>query len=158
MDCFVALLLAVTGMGMSSRSRDMFCPSLASRSALSMNRGRREDRVHAAPAVSRAIVHKKVRTRAYRFGGGIPAFPARWFYGLYVLALVRLCFCATIIDDRLLAFRRLATSIGAAGPHDFTVRLCAQRQSHTERPPHLHPRSGRCATPLVSGEMALFLH
>ena len=48
-------------------------------------------------------------------------------YGLYVLALVRLCFCATIIHDRLLAFRRLATSIGAAGPHDFTVRLAHTR-------------------------------
>ena len=47
----------------------------------------------------------------------------------------------------------LTTSIGAAGPHDFAVRLCAQRQSHTRRPPHLHPRSGRCATPLLSGEM-----
>jgi len=23
-----------------------------------------------------------MRTRAYRFSGGNPAFPARWFYGL----------------------------------------------------------------------------
>src|ERR1700736_3410927 len=45
-------------------------------------RGRRECRVHAAPAVSRAIVQKK-RTRAYRFSGGNPTFPAQWFYGLY---------------------------------------------------------------------------
>ncbi len=44
-------------------------------------RGRREDRVHAAPAVSCATCTKK-RTRAYRFSGGIPAFPAQWFYGL----------------------------------------------------------------------------
>ena len=28
-------------------------------------------------------VHKKVRTRAYRFSGGNPAFPAQWLYGLY---------------------------------------------------------------------------
>jgi hypothetical protein len=27
-------------------------------------------------------VHKGKRTRAYRFSGGTPAFPAKWFYGL----------------------------------------------------------------------------
>ena len=44
-------------------------------------RGRRESRVRAAPAVSRAKAARK-RTRAYRFSGGNPAFPAQWFYGL----------------------------------------------------------------------------
>jgi hypothetical protein len=34
-------------------------------------RGRREDRVRAAPAVLRAIVATRVCTQAYRFGGGI---------------------------------------------------------------------------------------
>src|SRR5712672_3793264 len=47
----------------------------------SENRGRRECRVRAAPAVSRAKLQKK-RTRAYRFSGGNPAFPAQWLYGL----------------------------------------------------------------------------
>ena len=28
-------------------------------------------------------MHKEKRTRAYRFSGGSPAFPAQWFYGLY---------------------------------------------------------------------------
>ncbi len=28
-------------------------------------------------------MHKEKRTRAYRFSGGNPAFPARWFYGLF---------------------------------------------------------------------------
>src|SRR2546423_8432861 len=28
-------------------------------------------------------VHKEMRTRAYRFSGNTPAFPAQWFYGLY---------------------------------------------------------------------------
>src|ERR1700676_44302 len=28
-------------------------------------------------------LHKEMRTRAYRFSGGNPAFPAQWFYGLY---------------------------------------------------------------------------
>src|SRR5258708_22253754 len=27
-------------------------------------------------------LHKEIRTRAYRFSGGSPAFPAQWLYGL----------------------------------------------------------------------------
>ena len=45
-------------------------------------RGCRESRVRAAPAVSRAKGNKQKRTRAYRFSGEHPAFPAQWFYGL----------------------------------------------------------------------------
>src|SRR5438034_7338438 len=37
--------------------------------------------MRAAPAVSRAMGRRK-RTRAYRFSGGNPAFPAQWLYGL----------------------------------------------------------------------------
>ena len=33
-------------------------------------------------------MHKEKRTRAYRFSGDTPAFPAQWFYGLYVLSPV----------------------------------------------------------------------
>src|SRR5882757_1623928 len=33
-------------------------------------------------------VHQKMRTRAYRFGGNTPAFPAQWLYGLDVIVLV----------------------------------------------------------------------
>ena len=49
---------------------------------LPKRRGSRECRMHAAPAVSRAICAKQERTRAYRFSGGNPAFPAQWLYGL----------------------------------------------------------------------------
>jgi hypothetical protein len=45
-------------------------------------RGSRECRLRAAPAVSCAKMHKKKRTRAYRFSGNTPAFPAQWLYGL----------------------------------------------------------------------------
>src|SRR5207253_9659437 len=44
---------------MTSRSRDAFRPRFASLFALVENRGRREDRVLAAPAVSRAICANK---------------------------------------------------------------------------------------------------
>jgi len=33
-------------------------------------------------------MHKEMRTRAYRFSGNTPAFPAQWFDDLYVLSLV----------------------------------------------------------------------
>jgi hypothetical protein len=46
------------------------------------NRGRGECRMRAASAVSCAKWKRK-RTRAYRFSGGNPTFPAQWFYGLY---------------------------------------------------------------------------
>jgi hypothetical protein len=38
-------------------------------------------------------------------------------------------------------FRRLDTSVGASGPHDFAVRVSAIRQKHQPRPPHPAPRS-----------------
>jgi hypothetical protein len=62
------------------RSRGMTCPRLDLGSL--PKRGSRECRMHAAPAVSRAMGRRK-RTRAYRFSGGTPAFPAQWLYGLY---------------------------------------------------------------------------
>ena len=55
-------------------------------------RGSRECRMRAAPAVSRAMGRTK-RTRAYRFSGGTPAFPAQWLYGLYVLSPATNSFC-----------------------------------------------------------------
>jgi hypothetical protein len=79
MDCFAALAMTVD---IVSHSRDAFRPRFASLFALFEIRGRREDRVRAAPAVSRAICAQQKRTRAYRFGGNTPAFPAQWLYGL----------------------------------------------------------------------------
>jgi hypothetical protein len=55
------------------------CPSFA----LSLTKGgSRECRMRAAPAVSCAKLCERKRTRAYRFSGGTPAFPAQWLYGL----------------------------------------------------------------------------
>jgi len=66
------------GLAFSRHNAPEFCKSFRPK-----NRGRRESRVHAAPAVSCAKMHIKKRTRAYRFSGGNPAFPAQWFYGLF---------------------------------------------------------------------------
>src|SRR5258708_1745911 len=83
-------------------------------------------------------MHKEMRTRAYRFSGGIPAFPARWCYG----------FLRALLGDRLSCHRRpadestkLDASIGASGPHDFAVRLTHRSSKAHPRPPHLTARS-----------------
>src|SRR5882757_6280426 len=122
------------------RSRGMICPSFASRFALSRNRGRRESRVHAAPAVSRAIGRSR-RTRAYRFSGGTPAFPARWLYGLYVLSPARPGSFVTVVRKALSHPAKSTPTTGASGPHDFTVRFTCVRLSHDRRPPHPTARS-----------------
>jgi hypothetical protein len=62
-------------------------------------RGRRESRMRAAPAVSCANMHKK-RTRAYRFSGGNPAFPAQWFTAYFELSPVN-GFLATVAPEKL---------------------------------------------------------
>src|SRR5258708_17079628 len=38
-------------------------------------------------------LHKEMRTRAYRFSGSIPAFPAQWFTAYFVLSSVNGLFC-----------------------------------------------------------------
>jgi hypothetical protein len=68
--------------------------------------------VRAAPAVSCAVARMKTRTRAYRFSGSIPAFPAQWPYGLLrALPSERLfCHCrpkeASLLEDLTPAPRR----------------------------------------------------
>src|SRR5674476_1248396 len=97
-----------------------------------MSRGRRESRVRAAPAVSCANMHKK-RTRAYRFSGGNPAFPARWFTAYSALSLVTGLSCHHRRADRS---AQLDASVGASGPHGFAVHLARARLSRAWRPPH----------------------
>ena len=111
------------------------------------NRGRRECRVHAAPAVSCAIGRQK-RTRAYRAAeaSDIPCAMA-----------LRLISCsprsgrARCHRRRQNCFHRLDASIGASGPHDFTVRIRTIRQRHIR----VHRIPSRACddreTPLVPG-------
>jgi hypothetical protein len=63
---------------------------------------------------------QKTRTRAYRFSGNTPAFPAQWLYGLL----------RALPGERLFCHRRCANistqldaSTAASGPHDFAVRF-----------------------------------
>ena len=50
---------------------------------------------------SRVQIQQKKRTRAYRFSGNTPAFPAQWFYGLLRALLGEPGFLATVISGSL---------------------------------------------------------
>src|SRR5260221_10554962 len=87
-------------------------------------RGRRECRVHAAPAVSRAKLCKKTHTsiQVQRRQSNIPC--------AMVLRLIsrsprRSGFLVTVVCA---SSRKLDAGVEASGPHDFTVRLSAVRQ------------------------------
>ena len=92
---------------------------------------------------SRVQHAQEKRTRAYRFSGGIPAFPAQWFYGLL----------RALLGDRLSCHRhstgltaKLDASIGASGPHDFAVRVTRRSSKAHQRPPHPTARFVTIAT------------
>ena len=113
----------------TSHSRGTIRPRFAWTVSLQKIRGRREDRVRAAPAVSCAMCIQRKRTRAYRFSGNTPAFPAQWFYGLYRALPGDRAFLSPSLMR--IVFRKLDTSIGVSGPHDFAVRFSFARPRAT---------------------------
>ena len=81
-------------------------------------------------------VQQKSTRQNHRLSRNRPAFPAQWFYGLYVLSPVtRLC-CHRRRADRRHA--QLSASLGAPGPHDFAVRDIVTRlvRYRVHRIPH----------------------
>jgi hypothetical protein len=130
------------------RSRGAIRPSFASFYTLVKRRGRREDRVRAAPAVSCAICTKKCAHEHTGSAESIRPSLRNGFTAYSVLSPVT-GFVATVADGYL---RQLDASIGASGPHDFAVRLSAVRQWHIRVhriSPHV--RDDR-EPPLLSGE------
>jgi hypothetical protein len=102
------------------------------------NRGRREDRVAACTRGPRA---KNCAKSALTTGtdGISPASPAQWFYNLYVLSPVNQRLPPSFAL-RLKGVAEFSACMGAPGPHDFAVRVCAARQPARPRPPHSAPR------------------
>src|SRR6267143_2014806 len=101
--------------------------------------GRNEDRVHAAPAVSRA---KCANKNAHEHTGSAETLrPSlrNGFTAYSELSPVNGSF-ATVARERR-ASRELDASTAASGPHDFAVRLSHTRQSQLARPSHLTARS-----------------
>src|ERR1700716_3473302 len=87
---------------------------------------------------SRVQACTKKRTRAYRFSGEHPAFPAQWFTAYSALSPAT-GFVATVIPEKF-SSHELDASIGASGPHDFAVRISAVRRRHIRVhriPPHV---------------------
>src|SRR5215207_9726567 len=103
---------------MTSRSRGASRPRFASSFALFEIRGRREDRVLAAPAVSHANAHGKRRHTSIQGSGNTPAFPAQWLYGLL----------RALPGERLFCHRRHAEII----PRNLTP--APRRPDHTTSP------------------------
>src|SRR6266702_1903536 len=87
---------------MPSRSRRAFRASFALQLHALENRGRRECRMRAAPAVSCAMVVKSAHT-SIQGSGGNPTFPAQWLYGLYVLSPVSRSSLATVVPEKLIS-------------------------------------------------------
>jgi hypothetical protein len=78
---------------------------------------------------------KQIRTRAYRFSGNTPAFPAQWLYSLYraLPGETKACLSPSPPKKRELP-RNLTPAIGASGPHDFAVRLTRCSSKAHRRP------------------------
>src|SRR5580700_8217606 len=85
--------------------------------ALDENRGRRECRVTTSPM---ARLQKKSRRQSPQVGPDQPAFPARWFYGLYVLFSVTIAWLPPSPARRVSIFATLAPA--------------SERQNHTTSP------------------------
>jgi hypothetical protein len=117
-----------------------FTPKNRGRSA-TLERGRGEDRVRAAPAVSCAKMH--TAKSAHEHTGSAEAVRPSLRNGL------RLISCSPRRDQSLFVtvasvmrsiIANLTPAIGASGPHDFAVRVSHARQSQLSRPSHPDPR------------------
>jgi hypothetical protein len=108
----------------SLRSRGTTCPSCWKLTALEIRRGRREGRVPTAPMVR---VQQKHAAEP-QVQADHPAFPAQWFYGLYVLSSVTIAWLPPSAAG-LFETSELSACIGAPGPHDFAVRTNAARRA-----------------------------
>jgi hypothetical protein len=142
-DCFATLAMTVD---IVSPSRGVLRPSFASSFALLENRGRREDRVLAAPAVSRAICANKT---AHEHTG------QREHSSLPCAMALRLTSCSSrrtallpplsaghrARSEGSMRNRQLNASTAAPEPHDFTVRIRRARPARHPRPSHLTARS-----------------
>jgi len=101
------------------------------------NRGRREDRVRAAPAVSCAMCTKEC---AHEHTGSAESIrpSLRNGFTAYNALSPATGFVATVTSRSL---RKLDASTGASGPHAFAVRLSRARQSQLLRPSRPTARS-----------------
>ena len=115
---------------MTSRSRGAIRPRFAQKFHAQESEGAGNAGCALHPR-SRVQNGRRKRTRAYRFSGGTPTFPAQWFYGLlrdlpgdqdlFVTVAPRMM--AGLTPGRAgFASAGLDANHEASGPHDFAVR------------------------------------
>jgi len=124
---------------MDPHSRGALRPRFASGFALLSNRGRREDRVRAAPAVSCAMCTRKCAHEHTGPAGASRPSLRNGFTAYNVISPVNGSF-ATVAPKKL-ASQELDASTAASGPHDFAVRIRRVRLARLSRPSHLTARS-----------------
>jgi hypothetical protein len=108
-------------------------------------RGRREYRLHAAPAVSCATVHKG---NAHEHTGSAEAIRHSLRNGLRLITCSPVNGSFATVTPEKLASQELDTSTAMPGPHDFAVRLTRRSSKAHPRPPLPVPRLRRSRTPL----------
>jgi hypothetical protein len=128
--------------GRRNCSRGVFRPSFPNSLSLLKNRGSRECRVRAAPAVSCAKLRKE---SAHEHTGEAEAFrhPLRDGFTAYIVISPVSGLVVTVTCEYL---RKLDASIAAPGPHDFAVRgqrfVRRKKRRRRQRPPHPIPTCG----------------
>src|SRR3979490_3542210 len=97
--------------GAGPHCRGAMRPGCASRFAPKKVEGAGRTGCAPAPRGLACMLHKEMRTRAYRFSGTAPAFPAQWLYGLLRARPVT-GFLATVIKriTRSIRLDRCATT------------------------------------------------
>src|SRR6185312_17344095 len=124
---------------MPPHSRDGNSPELCIVRYPLRDRGRREDRVTAAPG---ALAPEKLREGRVTTGtgGNTPAFPAQWFTAYFALSPVRPGFVVTVAG----AMRSIITNLApASGRQDHTtspsasVSHVSNTSASTASPPHV---------------------
>src|SRR6202012_1197972 len=104
------------------------------------NRGRREDRVRAAPAVSCANAHKENAHEHTGSAEGVRPSLRNGFTAYFVLSPAIGLSCHRHQRDAK-HHRRLDASVEASGPHDFAVRISVARLATLTHPPQPVPTS-----------------
>ena len=128
-----------TARGCASAFSRRHAPELCQKFLAPEIRGRREDRVRAAPAVPCALrTEERAHEHTGSAGASRPSLRSG-FTAYNVISPVNGSF-ATVIPENLAA-QELDASTAASGPHDFTVRLMRARLLRNPRPPHPTARS-----------------
>ncbi len=112
-------------------------PEVCNFVALLLNRGRREDRVLAAPAVSRASAHGKSAHEHTGTGGASRPSLRSGFTAYFALFPENGSFASVACAS----YRKLSASTAAPEPRDFAVRIRRVRLARLPRPPHPTARS-----------------